>query len=1135
MSISNRDRVGRALDILTSGLKPFVEREMASKYGHRWRYEAIGSLQDHYITDDGNDLRLDISALLRIMWDQWNQVFSKTLGFSERSYVSELRSTRNKWAHQEAFSTDDAYRMLDTTQRLLQAIADGERAEEIGKQKYELQRLNYDEQRRNVTRRNTGPLVEGQPIPGLLPWRQIVTPHQDVASGNYAMAEFAADLALVHRGQGSGEYLYPRSFFQRTYLTNGLKQLLSGALQRLSGKGGNPIIELQTNFGGGKTHSLLALYHLFSGTSTSDLIGIEPLLTDLGMQRPPVAQRAVLVGYALSPAETREKEDGCVVRTLWGELAWQLMGRKGYAMVETANQQGVSPSSETLRSLFLAAGPSLILIDEWIVFVRQLYGNSTLVAGTFDANLSFAQALTEAAKASPHTLVVATLPASKNESGGEGGQEALARLKQIFGRVESPWRPADRDEGFEIVRRRLFEPIIDPDLYIARDAIAHKFSEFYRSQRQEFPDECSEANYERRIQSAYPIHPELFDRLFSDWSSIEKFQRTRGVLRLMAAIVHELWATQDQSYLIMPCNIPIDTPFVQSVLTDYLAENWVPIISKDVDGNEALPRRIDKETSFARYSAARRVARTVFFGSAPTLHSANQGIQDKHIKLGCAQPNETVATFGDALRRLSEQATYLYQNERRYWYDIQPSAARLAQDRAGQYDIDTIYEEIKRTLKDEQENRGEFARVHLCPNSGAEVADEDTAVRLVILKPQHTHTRKSTNSVAIEEARKILALRGNAPRNYGNTIIFLVADQARVDDLQKATRLALAWESIEREHETLNLNAFQRKQARERSQASKEHVIALIPETYCWLLVPEQLDPRQKSDKLTEYKLPPRAGKGLLATNASSLLDTEELLITQLAGVRLRYELDRIPLWRGNHVSIKELTENFAKYVYLPRLKNKNVLLDAIRDGVQAVQWEKETFAYAAGWDESNQRYLQLVAGQPVKVIVDGQSVLVKPAAAAAQLEAEAREREAKRQASLAQAEAAKASQTYVANKPELPTPLIGERGSTMILTSTGTGQVPLTTPYQQPHPPIEKQFHRFYASVQINERMMGSEAGRVMDEVVKHLTSLSNVKVKVTLEIEAELPNGLPQNIVRTIKENGNTLHFESCEFEES
>jgi predicted AAA+ superfamily ATPase len=155
-----------------------------------------------------------------------------------------------------------------------------------------------------------------------------------------------------------------------------------------------------------------------------------------------------------------------------------------------------------------------------------------LPAGSFDANLTFAQALTEAARSTPEALVVASLLASDIEIGGEAGREALVRLENTFGRMESVWRPTSTEESFEIVRRRLFQPIA-ADLYPARDAVARAFGEYYRDQPQEFPAHCREGAYERRILSAYPIHPELFDRLYNDWSSLERFQRTRGVLRLM--------------------------------------------------------------------------------------------------------------------------------------------------------------------------------------------------------------------------------------------------------------------------------------------------------------------------------------------------------------------------------------------------------------------------------------------------------------------------------------------------------------------------------------------------------------------------------------------------------------------------
>ena len=254
------------------------------------------------------------------MWDTWNEVFARTLGRAERSLVQELRDARNKWAHQEPFSSDDADRALDSIARLLTAVSAPE-ADEVGKMKMELRRLTFEEQVRSEKRKAGGSLIETAGTGTLKPWREIVTPHADVASGRYQQAEFAADLWQVHLGQGTDEYRDPAEFFRRTYLTESLKGLLVGGVKRISGTGGDPVVQLQTNFGGGKTHSMLALYHLFSGATASDCAGVDAMLAEAGLKTVPVARRVVLVGNKISPGNPVTKPDGTVVRTLWGELA----------------------------------------------------------------------------------------------------------------------------------------------------------------------------------------------------------------------------------------------------------------------------------------------------------------------------------------------------------------------------------------------------------------------------------------------------------------------------------------------------------------------------------------------------------------------------------------------------------------------------------------------------------------------------------------------------------------------------------------------------------------------------------------------------------------------------------------------
>jgi predicted AAA+ superfamily ATPase len=313
------------------------------------------------------------------------------------------------------------------------------------------------------------------------------------------------------------------------------------------------------------------------------------------------------------------------------------------------------------------------MIDEWVAFVRQLYANNELPAGTFDSNMTFVQALSEAVKATPGALLVASLPASQIEIGGEGGEVALERLKNTFGRINSSWRPATPEEGFEIVRRRLFEPMNDRELFAARDNVVKAFSDLYRENGAAFPTECSEADYRRRLEAAYPIHPELFDRLNNVWGALDRFQRTRGVLRLMAAVINALWEQGDKGLMIMPASIPLHDPAVQAELTRYLEQKWDSIISADVDGPNATPLAVDRENpNLQRYGAARRVARTIFMASAPTYSGPNPGIDDRRIRLGCAQPGETPGSFGDALRRLADRATFLYVDGGRYWFSTQP-------------------------------------------------------------------------------------------------------------------------------------------------------------------------------------------------------------------------------------------------------------------------------------------------------------------------------------------------------------------------------------------------------------------------------------------------------------------------------
>jgi predicted AAA+ superfamily ATPase len=1118
MAMTNHERVGKALDLLRAGLGPFVERELHSQYRGQAQAEAARLLSDDRPVARKPLRDWDVAALLKVMWEAWNEVFRRTLGQAERTLVSELRDWRNKWAHQEAFTGDDAYRVLDSAGRLLSAVS-APQAEDLERMKQELLRVRFDEQVRAERRKVGGSLVEAAAAGALKPWREVITPHPDVASGRYQQAEFAADLWQVYLGEAASEYQDPVEFFRRTYLTESLKRLLVNAAVRLSGKGGDPVVQLQTNFGGGKTHAMLALYHLFSGTAPAGLPGVDAVMAEAGIQALPRVRHVVLVGNRISPGNPSTKPDGTIVRTLWGELAWQLglaaggaaEAKKAYRRVAADDERATSPG-DALRELFNAYGPCLVLIDEWVAYARQLHDTLDLPGGTFDTQFTFAQALTETARTAKHCLVAVSLPASDTppsphataediEVGGVRGREALDRLRNVIGRIESPWRPASAEESFEIVRRRLFEPMTDPEQFKARDVTARAFADLYRAQKGEFPTECAEAEYERRLKGAYPIHPEVFARLYEDWSTLAKFQRTRGVLRLMAAVIHSLWERGDKNPLILPSTMPMDDPRVQFELTRYLSDNWVPVIEKDVDGPHSLPVRLDAGTpNLGKYHACRRVARTIYLGSAPIQRAAHQGIEDGRVRLGCVMPGEAPAIFGDALRRLAGEATYLYQDGTRYWYSTQPTVTSLAEDRAAQLarEPEKVAREIERRVREDVRRRpGEFGRVHDFPRTSQDVPD-DLDARLVVLGIEHPHV-KGQESPALTFAKQILEWRGNSPRHNRNTLVFLAADRARLQDLEEAVRRYLAWVSIVDDKEVLDLSPHQVRQAESQKEATDATVGARLPETYQWSLVPVQADPQ---GQVTWQEIRLQGDEGL-AVRASTRLVKDELLLIRLAGTRLRMELDKIPLWRADHVPIRQLIEDFARYVYLPRLKGPAVLAEAVRDGVRLLTWDRETFAYADGFDEAAGRYRGLRAGEHVSLPdTDSPGLLVKPEVARRQRDAERRP----------EGQVAEVTPAAVGAPPGL----------------AGAPATVTPTPAVVTAPP-----RRFHGSVSLDPLRAGADASKIAQEVIAHLAGLPGAQVRVTLEIDATVPGGVPEHVVRTVTENSRTLKFTSQGFE--
>lgn len=1127
--MSNHEIIGQALAAMREPLSGYILQQLLSipeyKINDAWwhdgvlanirderDYNRLASLTDYADRQDA----MDISICLNLMIGHWPNLFKYRLPNSARSWISEIRDVRNAWAHFNGtdFTDKEAARALDTMGLLMGEI-DGEAQEELHKLyrtvAYGSEQGSMASSSNNVDtgagKKSLG-VMKTTPVAGLPSWRNVIEPHPDVAHGRYKNAEFAADLAQVARGEGAYEYRDPVEFFSRTYVTEGMKGLLVQALRRVNGLDGEPVIQLKTAFGGGKTHSMLALYHLLRGRAPSKKItSIKSVLEAAEVNQPPVCRVAVLVGTALDPAKSKRLANfpGITINTLWGEMAAQLALDAGnpklYDFVKEADKKGVSPGSETIKNLFDACGPCVVLIDELVAYAKKLWKVDGLPAGSFDNLISFVQEITEAARASQNSLVVASIPESNIEIGeeGSGGQQALAAIEHTFGRMEAIWKPVAANEGFEIVRRRLF---LDCKDETTRDQVCQAFSRLYQENSSDFPTNAKEVDYYERLRSCYPIHPEIFDRLYEDWATIERFQKTRGVLRLMAAVVHNLWMNQDGGLLIMPGSISLDVSNIRDELTRHVGDNWNAIVDHEVDGKASIPFQKDQEVSrFGRLMAARRVARTIMLGSAPSTRSDSiRGLETSRIRLGVVQPGENIATFNDALNTLQTSLTYLYSNPSndRFWFDTRPTLRKIAEDRASQRSEEEVEMEIERRLKSIRKERP-FGRVHVCPDSSMDVSDEQD-VGLVILKYRQTYKSNNPQDIAIQAAENILNTRGTSPRIYRNMLAFIAPDQNMMSALREEIKRFLAWKSIKEDSVDLNLDAAQNRETDNNLNRSNQTIEARIQETYCHLLVP-YIDRAVDLKTLIWDVISIRGGSDSIVLKAARKMQQNEQLITQWAPALLNMQLDNL-LWRDkNELNVGDLWKLLCTYCYLPRLASFEVLHNAIQTGVNS----EDYFAYADG--VSDGKYVALKYNQYVGFI-DKSGYLVKPIAALKQKAAEA------------------SNPAPRNNDPVILTPpSVG-----------GDGPVApgVENPGFLPETPAKPQHCHFEMVTTLDSTRVVKNIGNLMDEVINHLMQVDGAKVEIKLLVEATMPDGTPFTTVRTVTENCKTLKVESFGFDE-
>ena len=908
-------------------------------------------------------------------------------------------------------------------------------------------------------------------------WRSVITPHPDITKGEYDQSVFMADLGNAAKGTAGSEYSDAVEFFRRTKLTEGLKNLLVKSLKRVCGYGGEPVIQIKTAFGGGKTHSMIALYHLMSaGAEIESNAEIREVFREAGVFMRPKVKAAVLACTQIDPNKIYDVS-GIRVNTLWGNMAAQL---GGYEYVRNADMSGIAPGADSLTEMFNECGPCVVLIDELVLYGRNLPEKEgvSVPAGTFDTFLTFIHNLTEAAKFSKNSLVAATLPDSNDQAGGRKGVTILHKVSDIFARLESVWKPITANEGFEIVRKRLFVDCHNP---AERERTAEAFSSMYANNAGDFPSETRDREYRQRLIECYPFHPELFDRLYGDWATLANFQRTRGVLQFLANVVSRLWTDGDMNPLIMPGSLPLYYFKARECLIRALPERdaWNPIVEHDIDGDKSLAWRIDAKERFAQIFAARRTARTILLGSAPAGRTqALRGIDWGHIRLGSVQPGENISSYNDAVSELQKELSYLYADDSRLWFDTRPTLKRTAKELADEVKPYEVSDEVNRRLKALMQGKEPLAGVHVCLKKSDDVSD-DQNLRLVVLGVDGDR----------ESAMKILKFKEDQPRTNRNMIVFLLADGVQLDGVRTTARSYLAWRRLETERERWNLDQKQMREVRESLAALDRELDVLILRAWNCVLC-GHMDKDDKFDDVVLESFRLSDSDGDVSVRAAECLRKHDRFSDGWAANSLRMELQNL-VWdeHTEDIAVSTLWEYVCKFCYFPRLKNFDALVKGIREGVEAGM-----FGLAEGKD--GEKYTNLRMNQGVTLVNDS-DIVVKKEAAEKQLASE---------------------------KKEFQQPVNDKA-------VTGTTYQPIIeTPA-----PAQKVMRRFYLSANLKDHPNPQRYVKdIFDDIIAELKAGGGDELRISLEVVFTSPAGIGGTIIDTVTDNCKARHVSDYHFDE-
>ena len=766
----------------------------------------------------------------------------------------------------------------------------------------------------------------------LKPWHQVAVPREDLRRGiPLDAAEFAIHLDQVIDGRAPLDYCDPERFFARTYLTKAYRELIVQVLKRLSGEtlGTSPGINLVTQFGGGKTHFLTLLYHLFkAGDGAKKWPGVRELLDEAGVHSIPKARVAVFIGNRFDLVQGAGSEGERRRKTPWGDIAWQLGGSALYSMVQKHDEEGVVPGGEIIQRWF-DKEPVLILMDEVLNFIRRARDAGGNYARLGSQMYSFLEILSREAAGTSRAVLVVALPMSEYEMTPEDEAD-FQRLNKALDRLSKPVRLSEGTEIAEIVRRRLFEEVGDPG-EVRR--IAQAYAAWLRNHRQQIPEWFPVDQAEELLVATYPFHPTVLSVFERKWQSLPRFQRTRGILRLLALWVSQVYQQAfregSKEPLIALGSAPLADSFFRAAVFEQLGEQCLEAaILSDIAGEEAHAVRMDAEApaTIQRARLHQKIATAVFFESFGGQVRKEASLAE--IRLAVGEPGLDIGNVETALDDLVRRCYYLDAKGTAYWISHRPTLNKILADRraalSGTEADEAIREKVRGAIR-EVFKAGPRLERRFFPETSEDIPDTPS-LALVVLAPEHgweNASREATQRLVMGMIQEC----GGRGRTFKSGLLFAVAEGGEALADEAKTLLALETLEDPAEQERLRLELSQLQELRGKKQQSERNLKERVWRVYRRVLLLAEGGSLQEVDLGLIH---PSAAESLVGFIVARLKQEGLLEESISPDFLVRNWPPALEEW-----STKGVRDMFFASPTFPRLLNPEVLRDTIAEGVK--------------------------------------------------------------------------------------------------------------------------------------------------------------------------------------------------------